>query len=183
MPSSIGRETVQPEQFRGWDATAVDPTAATRHWAALASLVAGVIHLVVVPAQSDPRTALLPFVLALGCFQLAFAGVVWRRATVPVAMTGIVVNLGAALAHVATPATGPPTAVTTLSLDGQPRPGHGVHRIDGALPGDLLATGAGLAVVWLLVTLLPPRLRRRTVDAVLVVGAGVWLFRLGLALG
>lgn len=182
MSSSMRRETVQPEQFRGWDAMALDPTAATRHWAALASLVAGVIHLGVVPARSDHRALVVPVVIALGCFQLAFAGVVWRRATVPVALAGIIVNLGAALAQVASPATGPPAGPTPLSLDGQ-HPGHGVHRIDEALPGDLLAVGAGLAVVWLLVTLLPPRLRRRMVDVVLVTGAGVWLLRLGLALG
>ncbi|KAB7741893.1 hypothetical protein GA707_16910 [Nostocoides sp. F2B08] len=183
MSSPTRRETVRPEQFRGRDAIGQDRTAATRHWAALASLVAGVIHLGVAPTQSDQGALVVPFVIALGCFQLAFAGLVWRRATVPVALTGIVVNLGAALAHVAIRATGPPAASTPLNVDGRPLPGHGVHPTDGAVPGDLLAISAGLAVVWLLVTLLPPRLRRRTVDVLLVAGAGVWLLRLGLAFG
>jgi hypothetical protein len=183
MTSPAGPETVRSEQFRDWDSMTADPTAGIRHWAALASVVAGVIHLWVVPAQAGQGTAPARFAVVVGCFQLAFAGVLWRRATVPVALTGIIANLGVAVAHVAIRATGPPAAPTPLNVDGRPLPGHGVHRIDEGLPADLLATGAGLAVVWLLVTLLPPRLRRRTVDVVLVAGAGVWLLRLGLALG
>ena len=183
MTSSTPYETVQAEQFRGWEPTAPDPATATRHWVALASLLAGVIHVGMAPGQSEHGAALVLVVFAVGCVQLAFAGVVWRRATVAVALTGIIMHLAVALAHVGIRATGPPSVLTPLSLDGRPRSGHGgVHRIDAAVPADLLATGAGLVALWLLVTLLPRRLRRRTVDVLLVVGVGVWLLRLVLAL-
>lgn len=182
MSSTAGREPLATEQFRDWGA-AVDPAAATRHWAALASIVAAVIHLGVIPAQTQPGTALVSVVIAVGCFQLVFAGLVWRRSTASLALTGIVVNLAVALVHVATRATGPPTVTPALSLAGGSHVDHRGERADGWMTADLVATGAGLAVVWLLVLLLPPPVRRRTVDALLLAGVGVWLLRLILALG
>ncbi len=110
---------------------------------------------------------------------MAFAaGWVLRRPTWPVALTGIVVNLGIVLVWVASRTTGlpvtPPEDITSHV---------GTHEIEAVGPADLAATGAELVIVCLLVTFLPPRMRRVTVNLLLATGLGLWALRLSGALG
>ena len=140
------------------DATTATVAVARRHdltatqlWVALASVFAGGIHLAVTAEHLEHWWVYGAFFIVTGLFQVAFAaGWVLRRPTWPVALTGIVVNLGIVLVWVA---------------------------------ADLAATGAELALVCLLVTFLPPRMRRVTVNLLLATGIGLWALRLSGALG
>ncbi|GAA4413289.1 hypothetical protein GCM10023168_36030 [Fodinibacter luteus] len=148
-----------------------------QQWAALASVLAGGIHLAVTPEHLEEWWVYGAFFVVVGCFQLALAALVLRRPTWPVALTGIVVNLSVVLVWVVSRTTGlpvePPEDITS----------HVWSHTEGVGPADLAATGAELVVVCLLVTLLPPRLRRTTVNVLLVTGAGLWALRLSGALG
>ncbi|WP_353951235.1 hypothetical protein V6K52_16580 [Knoellia sp. S7-12] len=150
----------------------------TQHWVAFASVLGGAIHLAVTPEHLEEWWVFGTFFIVVGCFQLAFAALVLRRPTWPVAFAGIAVNLAVVLVYVASRTTGlpiePPEDITSHAWS---------HVAEGAGPADLAATGAELTVVCLLVTLLPPRLRRMTVNLVLVAGAGLWVLRLSGALG
>ena len=150
----------------------------TQQWVALASVLAGGIHLAVTPEHLEEWWVFGAFFIVVGGFQLAFAALVLRRPTWPVALTGIIVNLGVVLVYVASRTTGlpvhPPEDITSHVWS---------HATEGAGPADLAATGAELVVVCLLVTLLPPRLRRTTVNVMLLTGAGLWALRLSGALG
>ena len=103
---------------------------------------------------------------------------VLRRTSWPVALTGIVVNLGIVLIWVVSRTRGlpitPPEDITRHE---------GTHLIEGVGPADLAATGAELVVVCLLVTFLPPRMRRVTVNVLLAIGVGLWALRLSGVLG
>ena len=150
---------------------------ATQLSIALASLFAGVIHLAVTPEHLEEWWVYGAFFIITGLFQLAFALVVVRRPTWPVALTGIAVNLGVVLVWVVSRTRGlqiePPEDITSHE---------GTHLIEGVGPADLAATGAELAVVCLLVTLLPARMRRVTVNLLLATGACLWGLRLSGAL-
>ena len=151
---------------------------ATQLSIALASLFAGVIHLAVTPEHLEQWWAFGAFFIVTGLFQLAFALVVVRRPTWPVAVTGIAVNLGIVLVWVVSRTTGlpvtPPVDITSHE---------GTHVIEGVGPADLAATGAELLVVCLLVTLLPPRMRRVAGNLLLATGGCLWALRLSGALG
>lgn len=154
------------------------PALPAQRWVALASLLAGAIHLAVVPEHLEHWWVFGGFFLVTGLFQLGFAAVVLRRPTWPVAVTGIAVNLGIVLVWVVSRTTGlpitPPEDITRHE---------GTHGIEGVGPADLVATGAELAIVCLLVTLLPRRLRRVTVNLLLATGTCLWALRLSGALG
>lgn len=164
--------------------TATTPTArryeltSTQLWVALASVFAGGIHLAVTPEHLEHWWVYGTFFVVTGLFQVAFAGWVLRRPTWPVALTGIVVNLAIVLVWVASRTTGlpitPPEDITSHE---------GTHALEAVGPADLAATGAELVVVCLLVTLLPPRMRRVTVNLLLATGLGLWALRLSGALG
>lgn len=168
--TEVGRPTQVP-------APGATPTAA-QQWVALASVLAGGIHLAVTPSHLEEWWVYGAFFLVVGAFQLALAALVLRRPSWPVALTGIVVNLGVVLVYVASRTTGlpvePPEDITSHEWS---------HGTEGVGPADLAATGAELAVVCILVTLLPPRLRRTTVNLILVTAAGMWALRLSGALG
>jgi hypothetical protein len=162
---------------------------------AFASVLAGAIHLAVAPEHFEEWWLYGVFFVVTGLFQLAYATPVLRRATPLVALTGIVVNLGIVLIWVASRTTGLPITppedgaahegghvAGPIPLEGA-HPvvaGHGVEAVGAA---DLVATGAELLVVCLLVTLLPPAVRRVTVNLLLVAGLGVWALRLSGVLG
>jgi hypothetical protein len=118
------------------------------------------------------------FFLVTGLFQLAYAQQVLRRTTWLVALTGIVVNLGIVLIWVLSRTRGlpitPPEDITSHE---------GSHVIAGVGIADSAATSAELVVVCLLVTLLPPRMRRVTVNLLLVTGVSLWALRLSGLLG
>jgi hypothetical protein len=151
---------------------------ATRLWVSLASLFAGGIHLAVTPEHLEHWWVFGTFFIVTGVFQLTFAAVVLRRTTWPTALTGIVVNLGIVLVWVVSRTRGlpisPPEDITRHE---------GTHLIEGVGPADLAATGAELVVVCLLVTFLPPRMRRATVNVLLATGVGLWALRLSGVLG
>jgi hypothetical protein len=154
------------------------PLTATQLWVSLASLFAGGIHLAVTPEHLEHWWVFGTFFIVTGVFQLAFAGVVLRRTSWPVALTGIAVNLGIVLIWVVSRTRGlpisPPEDITAHE---------GTHLIEGVGPADLAATGAELVVVCLLVTFLPARMRRVTVDVLLATGVGLWALRLSGVLG
>lgn len=147
-------------------------------WAALASVLAGGIHLAVAPEHLEHWWVYGAFFIVIGGFQAIFAPVVLRRPTWPVALTGIAVNLGVVLIWVLSRTTGlpitPPADITSHGRS------DGLEAVGAA---DLAATGAELLVVCLLVSLLPPRMRRITVNLLLVTAAGLWALRLSGALG
>ncbi len=157
---------------------------------ALASVLAGAIHLAVAPEHLEEWWLYGAFFVVTGLFQLAYATPVLRRPAPLVALTGIIVNLGIVLIWVVSRTAGLPITppdggaahegghvAGPLPLEGAHpvEPGHGVEAV-GAV--DLVATGAELLVVCLLVTLLPPRMRRVTVNLMLVTGVGLWALRL-----
>jgi hypothetical protein len=151
---------------------------ATQLWVALASVFAGGIHLAVTPEHLEHWWVYGAFFIVTGLFQVAFAAWVLRRPTWPVALTGITVNLGIILIWVVSRTTGlpvkPPEGITSHP---------GSQAIEGVGPADFAATGAELVIVCLLVTLLPPRMRRVTVNLLLATGLGLWALRLSGALG
>lgn len=155
-----------------------DAATGTAQWVALASVLAGAVHLAVTPEHLEEWWVFGTFFLVLGCFQLAFAAVVLRRPTRRVALAGILVNLAVVLVYVASRTTGlpiePPEDITSHAWS---------HVAEGAGPADLAATAAELAVVCLLVTLLSPRLRRMVVNLLLITGVGLWVLRLSGSLG
>jgi hypothetical protein len=168
----------------------------TQGCVALASVLAGAIHLAVAPEHLAEWWLYGAFFVVTGLFQLAYATPVLRRPTPLVALTGILVNLGIILTWVVSRTTGLPitppgdgaehggeqAVAGPLPLEGAHpvEPGHGVEAV-GAL--DLVATGAELLVVCLLVTLLPLPMRRVTVNLMLLTGVGLWALRLSGVLG
>lgn len=162
---------------------------------ALASVLAGAIHLAVAPEHFAEWWLYGAFFVATGVFQLAYSTTVLTRPTPLVALTGILVNLGIVLTWVLSRTTGlpvtPPEGGGAHDGDHVAGPvvpegahpveaGHGVEAVGAA---DLVATGAELVVVCLLVTMLPPRVRRATVNVMLVTGVGLWALRLTGVLG
>lgn len=184
------------------DLSTLRPRASRRHLAtptqgciAVASVLAGAIHLAVAPEHFAEWWLYGAFFVVTGVFQLAYATPVLRRPTPLVALAGILVNLGIVLVWVASRTTGLP--VTPPEDGGGHEGGHvaGPIPLEGAHPVeaghgveavgtvDLVATGAELVVVCLLVTLLPPAMRRVTVNLMLVAGVGLWTLRLSGVLG
>lgn len=165
--TGVGATTATTAPARRYELTS------TQLWAALASVFAGGIHLAVTPEHLQHWWVYGSFFIVTGLFQVAFAGRVLWRPTWLVALTGIVVNLGIVLIWVASRTTGlpitPPEDITSHE---------GSHAIEAVGPADLAATGAELVVVCLLVTFLPPRMRRVTVNLLLAIGVGLWLLRL-----
>lgn len=174
------------------DVTAQSPGAAPpRHRAtttqgciALTSVLAGAIHLAVAPGHFEEWWLYGTFFVVIGVFQLVYATPVLRRPSPLVALTGIVVNLGVALIWVVSRTTGLP--VMPPEEGGALGAGHlagGDPGVEAVGTADLVATGAELLVVCLLVTLLPLPVRRVTVNLMLVTGVGLWSMRLSGVLG
>jgi hypothetical protein len=162
---------------------------------ALASVLAGAIHLAVAPEHFEEWWLYGAFFAVTGLFQLGYATTVLRRPTPLVALTGILVNLGIVLIWVASRTSGLPISppedgaahegggvAGPIPLEGAHpvEAGHGVEAV-GAV--DLVATGAELLVVCLLVTLLPLPMRRVTVNVLLLTGVSLWALRLSGVLG
>ena len=173
--TSVSEPTTAPAPA---PAVSRQPLTATQLWVSLASLFAGGIHLAVTPEHLEHWWVFGAFFIVTGVFQLGYAAVVLRRTSWPVALTGIVVNLGIVLIWVVSRTRGlpitPPEDITRHE---------GTHLIEGVGPADLAATGAELVVVCLLVTFLPPPMRRVTVNVLLATGVGLWALRLSGVLG
>src|SRR3954453_13634854 len=91
------------------------PRAPRRHLAtrtqgciALASVLAGAIHLAVAPEHLEEWWLYGAFFVVTGLFQLAYAAPVLRRPTPLVVLTGILVNLAIVLIWVVSRTTGLP---------------------------------------------------------------------------
>jgi len=151
---------------------------------ALASALAGLIHLAVVPEHLEEWWVYGTFFVVTGVFQLGYAVAVLRRPTPLVALTGIITNLGIVLLWLLSRTTGLPVGppADRASHEGA-HLAEGGSNIEAVGPLDLVASGAELVVVYLLVTLLPPPLRKLTVNVLLVVGVGLWALRMTGALG
>ena len=152
--------------------------------AALISAGVGAVHLSVAAEHQRHWWAYGAFFLAIGVFQVGFAAVLLRRPTWPVALTGIVVNVGIVLVYVLSRTVGLPiTPPEGSAEDGTGHAGPDAH-IGGIGPRepvgvlDLTATAGELILVALLVTLLTPRLRTATCNALLGLGLGLWALRL-----
>jgi hypothetical protein len=151
---------------------------AARTWVAAISLVVGVIHLAVVQEHLEEWWLFGTFFLVLGLAQLAYAPWVRRTTTWAVPMAGIVGNLAVVLIYVASRTTGlpvePPEDITRHE---------GTHGIESVGALDLAATAGELAIICLLTTLLPARMRSATVNVLLVGGVALWVLRVSGALG
>ena len=167
----------------------------TQGFIAVASVLAGAIHLAVAPEHFEEWWLYGAFFVGTGLFQLAYATPVLRRPTPLVVLTGILVNLGIVLLWVLSRTAGLPLpppedgaghegghVAGPIALEGA-HPVEAVHGVEAVGAADLVATGAELLVVCLLVTLLPPRMRRVTVNLMLVTGVGLWALRLSGVLG
>jgi hypothetical protein len=148
--------------------------------AAIISAMVGGIHLAVTQEHFAHWWLFGAFFLVVGMFQVVFAPLILQRPTWPVALAGIVVNLTVALIWVASRTVGLPI-VAPESAESHTGGAEGGLEAVGAL--DLASTAGELALIALLVTLLPPRLRRVTGNALLLVGVSLWILRFSGALG
>lgn len=157
--------------------------------AALISAGVGAVHLSVAVEHLGHWWVYGAFFLAVGVFQFGFAAVLLRRPTWPVALTGIVVNVCIVLVYVVSRTVGLPIAPPEGSEGhdagpaGQSAHGGGIGNPEGVGALDLAATAGELVLIALLVTLLTPRLRTATCNALLVLGLGLWALRLSGVLG
>lgn len=162
---------------------------------ALSCVLAGGIHLAVAPEHVEEWWLYGAFFVVAGLVQLACAAAVLTRPTPLVALTGILVNFGIILTWMASRTTGLPIVPPEHGAGHEQDAGSGATALEGAHPVeaghhveavgvvDLVATGAELLAVCLLVTLLPQPVRRVTVNLLLATGVGLWALRLTGVLG
>lgn len=159
--------------------------------AAFLSVAAGAIHLALAPEHLRHWWVFGTFFLAVGAFQLAYALAVLWRPTWPVALVGIGTNVTVVLIYVASRTVGLP--IVPPAPDGAAE-GHGASEeaaaeglgASGEAAGgftesvgavDLATTAAELALIGVLVSLLPGRLRSVTCNVLLLVGVALWGIR------
>lgn len=182
--SAVTSTQSSPEFAAQPDATSVS----TQRVIAVASGVAGAIHVAVAPAHVREWWVFGAFFVVVGCFQLGFAAQMLRRATWSAVLAGVLVNLSVVLVWVASRTTGLPVGPASggdslVGAHSHTQSVANAHGIEAVGPADLAASAAELTVVCLLVTLLPSRLRRAAVNLVLVTAASLWVLRLSGALG
>lgn len=133
--------------------------------AAALSLAAALIHLWALPEHLVSWWGYGVFFLIAAVAQGVFAVLLLRWPAAPVLAAGIWGNLSVVVLYVVTRTSGVPAG-----------PHAGEVETAGVL--DLAATAAELGVVLALVTMLGGGLRRRTVNALLLLGAALWALRL-----
>jgi len=130
------------------------------------SLAAALVHLWATPELLSEWWGYGAFFLAAALLQGSFAALVLRWSGVyPLLFAGIGVNLGLVLVFVLTRTSGVPVG-----------PHEGL--VERATPLDLAAMVAELGAVLALTVLLGGRYRRVAVNAMLALGAALWLLRL-----
>ncbi|WP_156971400.1 hypothetical protein [Knoellia sinensis] len=199
MTSVTGVEASEPAAARVGSARA---GTWTRWSIALASTLAGAIHLGVAPAYYREWWVFGVFFIVLGLFQVGFAEVILRRVSVPLVVVGITTNLMVVLIYLMTRTVGIPLGASRGSPaaggsgvegSGVEGSGHGGGHGQGPMLGqrisdgerveavglpDLAATSSELLVVCLLATLLPGRERKVAVNVLLGVALLLWGVRL-----
>jgi hypothetical protein len=165
------------------DAILVRPDMVTpaRMAAAIISAMVGGIHLAVTQEHFAEWWVFGAFFLVVGVFQVAFAPLILRWPTWPVALTGIVVNLTVVLVWVASRTVGLPIVAPESSDESHTETAEGGIEAVGTL--DLASTAGELVLIALLLTLLPSRLRRATGNVLLLLGVSLWIVRFSGALG
>ena len=153
--------------------------APARMAAAIISAMVGGIHLAVTQEHFTEWWVFGAFFLVVGGFQVAYAPLVLRWASWQVALTGIVVNLTVVLVWVASRTVGLPIEAPESGESHTETAEGGIEAV-GVL--DLASTAVELAVIALLVTLLPARLRRATGNVLLLIGLALWVVRFSGAL-
>ncbi len=165
-----------PESAR----TRVTVPAAARAAAALSFVAAG-IHLWVVPAHLAQWWAFAAFFVAVAVGQLLTVPVVLRWPHPRLLLAGIAGNVGVVLVWVVSRTAGLPIGPPVLDMTGgraDPALGgygaHAAHQVEAVGVLDFTSTVLELVVVVALVSLLPAAMRRRTVNALLLVGLALW---------
>jgi hypothetical protein len=141
------------------------PRVAAPAAAAALSLAVAWVHLAYVASHLRQWWAYGAFFLAAGVGQALFAPLVLRRPAPWVAAIGIAGNLAIVGMYVLSRTTGPPL-------------GPHAHVPEPAGPIDLATTGAEIALVGVLLTLLGARSRQWTVNLLVAGGALLWALRL-----
>jgi hypothetical protein len=134
--------------------------------AAALSLLVAWVHLAYAASHLRQWWAYGAFFVAAGVTQALFAPLVLRRPRPWVAAAGIAGNVAIIGMYVVTRTAGPPL-------------GPHAHVPEPAGAIDLATTGAEVALVVVLLTLLGGRTRRVVVNALLAGGALLWALRLG----
>jgi hypothetical protein len=133
--------------------------------AAVLSLCAAWVHLAYTASHLRQWWAYGAFFLATGVGQALFAPLVLRRPRAWLAAVGIAGNLAIVAMYVVSRTAGPPL-------------GPHAHVPEAAGAVDLATTGAEIALVGVLLTLLGGRTRRWIVNALLAAGVLLWALRL-----
>jgi hypothetical protein len=135
--------------------------------AGVLSAYAGALHLYVVPVHLRAWWGYGAFFLAVGIVQVLHGLVVARRPGTALALAGIVGNVAVVGIYVLSRTNGVPIG-----------PVHSGHRLERAGVLDLTATAVEVALIAVLVTLLPARTGRITINVLLMTGVGLWALRL-----
>jgi hypothetical protein len=133
--------------------------------AAVLSLGAAWVHLAYTASHLRQWWAYGAFFLATGVGQALFAPLLLRRPSAWLVLTGIAGNLAIVAMYVVSRTAGPPLGPHAHI----PEPAGGV---------DLFTTGAEIALVGVLLTLLGGRTRRWVANVLLAGGALLWALRL-----
>jgi hypothetical protein len=149
--------------------------------AAVLSVVGAGIHLWVVPEHREEWWAFAAFFVAVAAGQLLSAALLLWRPQPTLLLTVVAANTAVVLVWVFSRTTGLPVGPPVTDMTGgrgNPSLGgygaHASHEIEAVGPLDLAATVLELLVVVALVSLLPPLLRRRAVNMLLVTGLVLW---------
>ncbi|MCU1377126.1 MAG: hypothetical protein JWN29_109 [Acidimicrobiales bacterium] len=147
--------------------SAIDAWRAPTAGAAVLSVYAGVLHLYVTPEHFREWWGYGVFFLGVTIAQVLFAFLVLRWPRTMTAVAGITGNLIVVGVYVLSRTNGVPVG-----------PGHSRHGPEGVGVLDLTATAVEVILIAVLVSLMPPRIGRATVNVLLVAGLGLWALRL-----
>lgn len=176
--------TAEPRTLRGERREHAVATATV----SLLSVAGAAIHFYVAPSHLTEWWVYGWFLLLIGVGQLATVPVVLRWRSPALLSAAVAGNVAVVLIWVVSRTNGLPIGPPVLDMTGgradPTRGGYGAHAVGlpepiGVL--DLTATVCELLIVVALCSMLPAAWRRRAFNAILVVGASVWvLFALGV---
>jgi hypothetical protein len=149
--------------------------------AAALSVGVGSVHVALAPEHLAHWWVFGAFFLVVGLFQLGYAGAVLWRPNWQIALVGIVVNTAIVLTYVASRTVGLPVSPPPEDVEaggGHSEGGEGAGRFTEAVGVlDLATAAAELALIGVLVSLLPRRLRTSTCNVLLLIGVALWALR------
>lgn len=160
----MSRAVAEPRSRRhGSPATALLPRGGVP---ALLVAFAGVVHLSLVPEHVAEWWGFGVFFLATATVQLLGALLLLWRPGTTVATALILANAAVAAVYVLSRTSGVPVG-----------PAHSSHRLEPVGALDLTTTVAEVMLIAMLVPSLPDRDRRRVANALVALGAGLWIIR------